>query len=107
RARHGAPLDAGGYTELDVLRICHRDPAHLSEAPDAIVESPCAERLQPRDLDPDILGDDVHMHPVLPDLGLGYLLENERRSIHVMDKDGQGRLEMVHAVAEGLPPEPH
>src|SRR3989442_6127336 len=96
RAKNGSPLDAGGYTELVVLRICHRDPMRPPEAPDAIVESLCAERLQPLDLDLDILGDDVHMHAVLPGLRLGYLLEDERGSIHVMgDKDRQGLVWIV------------
>ena len=44
---HGSPLDAGRDTEFVVLRIRHRHPASRPEAPAAIVEPPCAERLQP------------------------------------------------------------
>ncbi len=80
----GSPLDAGGDTKLVVLRICHRYPASRPEGPDVIVESPSAERLQPLDFDLDILGDDVHMHAVLPGLRLGYPLEKERGSIYVL-----------------------
>jgi hypothetical protein len=72
------PIDAGGDAELILLGIRHSDPSGSPEALRFLVDAMSAERLQPVDLDFDVVDHDVEMHPILASFGFGNALEEKR-----------------------------